>query len=246
MTCLTRAAETWGRFISFYSRYAVRSSPITFEGDLPSGGSIAVTWHGMNMVILAVHAERRPKAYRAFVPPGLAGAAMQGWLKGNGMMPVPLPRDGQGNPAAGLKDMARALKEGHTVGIALDGPHGPSRVVRPGALWLARLSGKPLVVIGAATRPAVRHPRWDRHLIPLPGAQVALVYGEPIVVDRDTEIDDALRARVADALNAAERRALSILASRSTLPTLERNSKPPPGLESRTAGDTSIEGPGLG
>ena len=66
--------------------------------------------------------------------PGLAGAAMQGWLKGNGMTAVQLPRDGQGNAATGLKCMARALKEGHTVGIALDGPHGPARVVRPGAL----------------------------------------------------------------------------------------------------------------
>ena len=223
MTCLARAAATWGRLISSYSRYAVRSSPITFEGDLPPGGSIAVTWHGMNMVILAVHAERRPKAYRAFVPPGLAGAAMQGWLKGNGMTAVQLPQDGQGNAATGLKCMALALKEGHTIGIALDGPRGPSRVVRPGALWLARLSGMPLVVIGAATRPAIRYPRWDRHLIPLPGAPIALVYGEPIFIDRRAEIDDALLAQVADALDVAERRAWAILASRSTLPTAEPN-----------------------
>jgi len=215
LNLLHRLAETWGCIIAGYSRWVVSSAPITFEGELPSGGSIAVTWHGMNMLILAVHAERKPHPYRAFVPPGMAGAAMLGWLRSNGMEPVSLPRDGEGNPAAGLKQMARALREGWTVGIALDGPHGPARVLRPGALWLARLSGKPLVVIGSAARPAVRLPRWDRHLIPLRGAQIAIVYGEPIMVDRRAEIDEALRSRVAGALDAAEQRAWAILSSHS-------------------------------
>ena len=193
-------AETWGRLIAGYGRWAVRSGKVSLEGELPSGGSILITWHAMNMLILAVHAEHRPQPYRAFVPPGLVGAAMGGWLKGSGMEPVALPRDHTGNPAAALKEMARGLKEGWTVGIALDGPHGPARVLRPGALWLARLSGKPLVVVGAAARPALRVPRWDHHLVPLPGAQIAVVLGEPIMVERGAEIDGDLRSRVTEAL----------------------------------------------
>jgi lysophospholipid acyltransferase (LPLAT)-like uncharacterized protein len=214
--------EIWGRVIARYSRWVVRSASVTFEGALPPGGSIAVTWHGMNMLVLAVHAEKRPHPYRAFVPPGLAGMAMRGWLKGCGMEPVALPRDGDGNPVAALKHMARALKEGWRVGIAPDGPHGPARVLRPGALWLARISGKPLVVVGAAARPAVHFPRWDRQLVPLPRAKVAVVYGEPILIERDTEIDEALRLQVTEALDAAERRAWSIISrSRSVLPAAD-------------------------
>lgn len=104
----------------------------------------------------------------------------------------------------------------------MDGPRGPARVSRPGALWLARLSGQPLVVVAAAARPAVRLPRWDRHLVPLPGPDIAIVYGEPITVDRRAEINVALSLRVTDPLNAAEQRAWAVLNSRSTIPSVER------------------------
>jgi len=211
MLLLTKVAETWGRTIARYSRWAVGSAEIAFEGELPSGPLIGVTWHSMNLLTLAVHVQRRPHPYRAFVPPGLAGATMRGWLVASGMEPVSLPPEGTGNPIAALRQMARALAEDWSIGIALDGPHGPPRVLRPGALWLARLSGKPLVVMGYAARPAFRAPRWDRHLVPLPGARIAVVYGEPIVIERRTEIDEALRARVSDAVDAAEQRAWAIL-----------------------------------
>ena len=217
MRLLTPFAETWGREIARYSRWTVGSAKITFEGELPSGPFIAVTWHSMNLLALAVHAEWRPHPYRAFIPPGLAGATMRGWLVASGMEPVPLPPDGIGNPIAGLRHMARSLEADWSIGIALDGPHGPPRKLRPGALWVARLSGKPLVVMGYAARPAFRAPRWDRQLVPLPGARIAVVYEEPIVIERRAEIDEALRSRVSDAVNAAEQRAWAILDSHSAL-----------------------------
>src|SRR5680860_842950 len=128
---LTKLAETWGREIARYGRWAVGSGKITFEGEIPSGPFIAVTWHSMNLLALAVIAERRPHPYRAFVPPGLAGATMRGWLIASGMTPVPLPSDGTGNPIAGLREMGRTLAADWNIAIALDGPHGPPRAQRP-------------------------------------------------------------------------------------------------------------------
>jgi lysophospholipid acyltransferase (LPLAT)-like uncharacterized protein len=206
-------AETWGRVIAVYGRWVARSGRVVFEGELPAGGVIAIGWHSTNLIIMGTHAELRPRPYWAFVPPGALGAVMRGCLKGYDMEAVPLPRDGRGNPAAGLKEMARALKEGIAVGIAVDGPHGPARVLRPGALWLARLSGRPLVVIGAAARPALRARWWDHHLIPSPHARIALVYGEPIIIERGTEIDEALATRVTMALQDAEARAWALVKS---------------------------------
>src|SRR5660398_11134 len=131
---LTKLAETWGREIARYGRWAVGSGKITFEGEIPSGPFIAVTWHSMNLLALAVIAERRPHPYRAFVPPGLAGATMRGWLIASGMTPVPLPSDGTGNPIAGLREMGRTLAADWNIAIALDGPHGPPRSLRRFAL----------------------------------------------------------------------------------------------------------------
>jgi lysophospholipid acyltransferase (LPLAT)-like uncharacterized protein len=212
MSACDRTAEAWGRHImARYGRWMARSGNVTFEGELPSGGFIGVSWHSMNLVIMGIHAESRPEPYRAFVPPGILGSVMRGCLKGYGMEAVALPQDGVGNPVAGLKEMARALKDGCGVGIALDGPHGPARTLRPGALWLARLTGQPLVVIGAAARPGFRAPRWDRHLVPLPHARLVLVYGEPIVIERGSELNEDLCTRITESLNAAEKRAWELV-----------------------------------
>ena len=211
--------EAWGLQIARYSRWSVRSAHIAFEGEPPRGAYIAVTWHSMNLLALAVSAERGPQLCCAFVPPGIAGDAMRGWLRGTGVSPVLLPPDGAGNPVAALRQMARALDEDLTIAIALDGPHGPVRVLRPGALWLARLSGKPLVAMGYAARPAIRLPRWDRPLVPLLNTRIAVVCAAPIVIEHRAEIDDALCSRVADALNGAERRAWAVLDSGASLPS---------------------------
>lgn len=208
---LTRVAETLGHGIAAYSRWAVGSAEIVALGALPPGPFVAVTWHSMNMLNLAVHARGRHHPYRAFVPPGFLGSTMHGWLVASGMEPVALAQDGVANPIGGLREMARALADGWSVGIALDGPHGPPRVLRPGALWLARQSGKPLVVMGFAAWPSFRAPRWDRHLVPLPGARIAVAYGEPTIIDRRAEIDEGLRSQISDSVDAAERRAWTLL-----------------------------------
>jgi lysophospholipid acyltransferase (LPLAT)-like uncharacterized protein len=206
-----RPAETWGHVIARYGRWTAASGRVAFEGELPAGGFVAVSWHSMNLVIMGIHAERRPHPYRAFVPPGLLGSVMRGCLEGYGMEAVALPEDGVGNPVGGMKEMARAIKDGCGVGIALDGPHGPARTLRPGALWLARLTGRPLVVIGAAATPAIRAPRWDRHLIPMPHSRLALVYSEPIAIPRGTDLDQGLCSLVTDTLSAVEDRAWQLV-----------------------------------
>jgi lysophospholipid acyltransferase (LPLAT)-like uncharacterized protein len=215
MASYERSAELWGHVIARYGRWTGASGKVVFEGELPPGAFIGVFWHSMNLVIMGVHAECMPRPYRAFVPPGVLGGVMRGCLEGYGMEAVALPQDGVGNPVAGLKEMARALKDGYPTGIAVDGPHGPARVLRPGALWLARLTGAPLVVIGAAARPAIRAPWWDRHLVPLPHARLALVYGDPIIVERNADIDQDLCCLVTDTLCAAEQRARELVAGRS-------------------------------
>jgi lysophospholipid acyltransferase (LPLAT)-like uncharacterized protein len=93
--------------------------------------------------------------------------------------------------------------------IALDGPHGPAEIARPGALWLARLTGCPLVATGFAASPSFSLPRWDHHVVPLPGARVGAVMGEPMLIGRDEPVDaahlEALAERAYDAIRLARR-----------------------------------------
>lgn len=112
-----------------------------------------------------------------------------------------------------LRQLVREVR-GRPAGFTVDGPRGPAGVAQPGALWLAKTTGNPVVPFHAE---AARHwelPSWDRTQIPRPLSRVALVVGAPIAVARDadsTAIDDA-RRRLEDALRACERRCHALLA----------------------------------
>jgi hypothetical protein len=84
-------------------------------------------------------------------------------------------------------------------------------VIKPGAFWLARLTGSPMITVGFAARPAFRWPRWDRHLIPLPGARIAAVLSKPMYVPRETTIDAAFLQGVTDTMRSVRRRAEEML-----------------------------------
>src|SRR5438309_1849882 len=49
-----------------------------------------------------------------------------------------------GGPRA-LLQLARDMAGGRPAGFTVDGPRGPARVAQPGAVWLARITGNPIV-----------------------------------------------------------------------------------------------------
>jgi lysophospholipid acyltransferase (LPLAT)-like uncharacterized protein len=215
IAAVERAAFAWGRQIARYSLSAVRPERTLVVGrqHLAPGPCIFVGWHRTNLLALAFYAQQIKRSCWSFIPPGLTGATMSGFLDGTGIKVFRLPADGQGNAQAALKQMAHALREGADSLVALDGPHGPAERPRPGALWLARLTGCPLVPGGFAARPSVSYPRWDRQLIPLPGARVSAVIGEPMVIGRDEALDASRLAAIAERAHAANRQARELLAA---------------------------------
>ncbi|HEY7737643.1 MAG TPA: hypothetical protein VIC63_01230 [Candidatus Limnocylindria bacterium] len=91
---------------------------------------------------------------------------------------------------AAARALARRLgdlgREGFSLVVTPDGPWGPYRVAKPGALLVARQSGLPILPVAVRARPAFRLPRrWDRQLVPLPFSRLALVAGEPLAVADD-------------------------------------------------------------
>ena len=79
--------------------------------------------------------------------------------------------------------------------------------MRPGALWLARASGYPLIPMGFAARPALRWLRWDHQITPLPGSRIAVIIGSLIQIGRKQEINDSLRAELGAAIDRLTQRA---------------------------------------
>jgi len=115
--------------------------------------------------------------------------------------------------AKALVQMKHDMEAGRPTGFTLDGPRGPARVAQPGAVWLSKATGNPVLPFHLE---ASRHwtvNSWDQTQIPKPFSTVALVVGRPFVVPSDA--DDAQievsRRRLEEDLRRLEVRALELL-----------------------------------
>ncbi len=79
----------------------------------------------------------------------------------------------------GFLGIMRVLSSGGDVAFTPDGPRGPARTAKPGAVAAAARSGVAIVPIGAGASSWWRLRSWDRFAIPRPFSRVRLVYGAP-------------------------------------------------------------------
>jgi len=93
-----------------------------------------------------------------------------------------------------LRGLARALKNGRHAALTPDGPRGPLHCAQPGAIFLAAMSGCPLVPFGCALEKPWQLKSWDRFEIPRPFSRAAIVYGEPLPVP--AHLDDVTVAEL--------------------------------------------------
>jgi lysophospholipid acyltransferase (LPLAT)-like uncharacterized protein len=91
----------------------------------------------------------------------------------------------RGGPKA-LRQLVRDVKS-HSVAFTLDGPRGPAEVAQPGAVWLAKVTGNPLLPFHAEAASSWTMNSWDRTQIPKPFTTVAMAIREPIYVPRDAD-----------------------------------------------------------
>jgi lysophospholipid acyltransferase (LPLAT)-like uncharacterized protein len=144
------AASACGRLIALYSRLLFRdvTTQVLFVTPLGSRPVVWISWHEGNLLTLAVHQRILRRVGIAFVPPGLSGQVMRGWLEGLGIAPVPLAEDAR--RGLGLRQMEAAIAGGKDVLIAVDGPRGPRHSIARGALWLAGSTGAEVRPVGSA------------------------------------------------------------------------------------------------
>ncbi len=79
--------------------------------------------------------------------------------------------------------MIRGLGQGYNLGMAADGPQGPIFQVKPGIVFMAARTGKPIVPVGGAfARKYVFSRAWDRFQFPFPFTRAVMVVGRPIPI----------------------------------------------------------------
>ena len=112
-----------------------------------------------------------------------------------------------------MLQLVREMAQGKAAGFTLDGPRGPAFVAQPGAIWLARTTGNPLLPFHLEASRYWSMRSWDRTQIPKPFSTVALAVGAPMQVPPDATDADVERWRLdLDArLRALEVRALAMI-----------------------------------
>jgi lysophospholipid acyltransferase (LPLAT)-like uncharacterized protein len=112
-----------------------------------------------------------------------------------------------------LLQLKHDMAAGRAAGFTVDGPRGPAQVAQPGAVWLAKLTGNPVLPFHLE---ASRHwtlKTWDRSQIPKPYSMVSIAMGAPFHVDPDADAAgiESARQRLERQLRALEGRARDLL-----------------------------------
>jgi lysophospholipid acyltransferase (LPLAT)-like uncharacterized protein len=114
-----------------------------------------------------------------------------GVLRGSGASKGDSRRKGG---AQALRQMLDALASGLIIGITADIPK-TSRIVGPGVILLAKLSGRPIRPCAVVTSSRIDFDTWDHASLGLPFGRGVIALGEPIRVARDASPDDMEAAR---------------------------------------------------
>jgi lysophospholipid acyltransferase (LPLAT)-like uncharacterized protein len=99
------------------------------------------------------------------------------------------------------------MERGYSIVMLPDGPRGPVYQIQDGIIYLAQLTGRPIIPTSNFTRWKIRLRSWDRFQIPLPFARCHCYHGEPIWVPRHAtgEQRDQIRVQLQSAMRAITR-----------------------------------------
>ncbi|MFO7848928.1 MAG: DUF374 domain-containing protein [Spirochaetia bacterium] len=141
-----------------------------------AGGGLLLAWH-CYLWILAIN--WAPSHYTALAGLSRNGEIISRTLERLGWNVT----RGSSNESAlsSLRAMLVLLKEGEQIVMTPDGPHGPPREIKLGAVLLQQRSGLPIIPVGvSAGWKHIFSRTWDKFELPLPGSRIVICYGEPI------------------------------------------------------------------
>ena len=123
--------------MGLYVRLVAATSRVT--GEVTQEPVVLAFWHEYNLVAaVAAQRRRRHRYHVSFSTQTLRGAVMDAMLVSldSGSVPLPAPEDRAGSARLSL-ELARLGLEGASPGVSPDGPLGPYRRAKPGALLVA-------------------------------------------------------------------------------------------------------------
>jgi lysophospholipid acyltransferase (LPLAT)-like uncharacterized protein len=152
-------------------------------------------WHGRMFLPIDAH---RMQGIVTMASKSADGDIITGWLQNHGYTVVRGSTTRGGSDA--LRRMVYYVRAGRNAALTVDGPKGPPRVVQPGVVRLARLTGAWILPISFSSSRPMFFRSWDRYLIPKPFSRNFVSYGEPFTIGPELS-DEAALTKIAAAID---------------------------------------------
>ena len=119
--------------------------------------------------------------------------------------------------AYAFRTALEALNSGSIVAMTADVPTAQPRVAGKGIVTLARLSGRPIIPVAAATSRFFTLNTWSRMTVNLPFSKLVFVAGEPLFVpaNSDEQMLELARRKVAHSLDKVVARAYALAGAKA-------------------------------
>ena len=166
------------------------------EGSQFKGPAIYVNWHKYIPVLVYEHGNHG-RAVLVSQAPYMEPIVK--WCELVGLKTIRGASGENGNQA--LKLMKEFIEKGGSVFIAVDGPAGPSQVMKRGCVDLARETGVPIIPVSCSCENGhVMRRRWDKAFYSSYFDRIQIYYGPPLFIPEKCNDTDALKIAT-EALN---------------------------------------------
>lgn len=147
---------------------------------------ILALWHNRSLLFLTCF-YRYPRAF-SLVSPSRDGEIMSKILRRLGYRVVRGSSLHYGKST--YKKIKEMFAEGYNCIITPDGPRGPIYKVQPGIIYLAKISGCPIIPVALNAFPRKVLPTWDGYILPYPFSRGVVIYGHPLFVSRKRDKEE--------------------------------------------------------
>jgi len=172
-------------------RWEIRHPEYLDERMAGGAKSVLVTWHEVLPLALYHHRKRNIHTLTSFSFDGELAARVVTRF-GSEALRGSSSRGGSG----ALLQLEKALGQLPCVGLTIDGPRGPRRVAKPGAIIISARTGACIVPNAYAAIRGYRLHSWDRLLLPYPFTQIVCAYAPPLEPPRDSSPEEIERKRL--------------------------------------------------
>jgi lysophospholipid acyltransferase (LPLAT)-like uncharacterized protein len=154
--------------------------------EIESGRCIGAFWHSRMLMVSYVYKGRKAAI---LVSRSKDGEMMAQVLKCQGHYPIRGSTSRSGVRA--LSRLIKSVREKNYPGVIVpDGPRGPRFKVQPGVIALAQKTGYPIVPISYSAKKVKVFSSWDRFMLPYPFNEGRVIYGAPISVPSDLDLQE--------------------------------------------------------